>query len=100
MPDDGDLGGVPAMIAAGDGTRSIRRAVFMRVQEDVPFDPGVGAVEVDQVVAGSDEDIVIKLDDRLFLFPVAAGEVDDVVVAAGAAEEAIPHDAADRKSVV
>ncbi len=93
IPDDGDLGGVPAVITAGDGTRGIRRAVFMRVQEDVPFDPGIGAVEVEHVVAGSGEDVVVKLDDRLFLFTVAAGEIDDVVVAAGAAEEAILDDA-------
>src|SRR5262245_1420939 len=62
----------------------------MGVQEDVPFDPGVGAVQVEQIIVGAHEHVVIKLNDGPG--PVATGEVAGVVVTLHATPEVAAED--------
>src|SRR5690349_20789634 len=67
----------------------------MGVHENVAFNPGIGAIEVEDIVDGANEDVVIVLDNGLAEIAIAAREIHNVVVAAGCcAEEAITHDAA------
>src|SRR5438067_2681162 len=73
-----DLGGVAAVIAYAHAARSIARPVFVRMQKDVAFDPGVGPVQVQLVIAPAKEDIVVELDD--WSRTIAAGEIKNVVV--------------------
>ena len=65
----------------------------MDVQKNVPFNPRVRAVQIQNVIAAAGEDVVVELNDRL-VRPVAAGEVHDVVVAARAPKKTLAHDAA------
>ena len=85
--------GAEIVIAAGNTARAVGRAVLVHVQENVPFDPGVGAVEIEDIIAAADEDVIEILDDGLTQVAVAAGEIHDVVVTVGCAEETMPHNA-------
>ena len=75
--------------ATRDGARGVAHVVSpvgvaVRVQEDVPFDPRVGAVEVQMVVAGPVEHIIEDLQNGAG--PLAPGEVDGVVESVGMAD--------------
>ena len=52
---------------------------FVRVHENVSFHPGIGAVEVQNIIARANKDVVEKLHYRPR--PVASREIHDVVVA-------------------
>ena len=65
IPDHRDLRGAAPAAAARNRGRTVRRAVAVDMQEDVPLDPRVGAVEIQDVVRRADEDVVVELDDRL-----------------------------------
>ena len=62
------------------------------VHEDVALDPGISAVQVENVIGRAGEDVVVELDDRLTQLTIAAGKVNDVLAAAGYAEKAIAND--------
>ena len=64
----------------------------MAVQEDVAFNPGVCAIEIEFVIAATGEDVVDELNDGRRA--VAAGEINDVVVAHGQAEKVPDENAA------
>src|SRR5206468_2861846 len=57
----------------------------VQVQEDVALDPGIGAVEIEAVVVAAGDNIFDEMDDRVRA--IAAGEIDDIIVAGGLAEE-------------
>src|SRR2546426_1411737 len=57
----------------------------MAVQEDVALDPGIGAVEVQLIIARAGKDVIQKLDNGAG--PIATGEINHVVVADGNAKE-------------
>src|SRR5204863_1721721 len=79
VADDGDLRGVAAVVAAADGARGIGRTVLVAMQEDVPFNPGVRAIEIKLVIAAAGENVVDELNDGRRA--VAAGKIDHVIVA-------------------
>src|SRR5437762_3173162 len=67
----------------------------MSVHENIAFNPGVGAIDVENIVNGASEDVVKVLDDGLAKIAIAARKIHNVVVAGGCcAEETITHDAA------
>ena len=82
--------------AAGDGAGGIERVVravgvAVGVQEDVAFNPGVRAVEVEMIIARAVEDVVDDLENGTG--PLAAGEVNGVIEAVGAAEVIVAENA-------
>ena len=78
--------------AAGDRTGTVGGCrVPVAVHKNVPFNPGIGAVEVENVVVGTVEDAVEDLQDGAGA--VTAGEVDAVVVTLRLAEPAVADDA-------
>src|ERR1043166_8985853 len=79
--------------SAGNGAGRVARVVVagrvaMDVQEDVSFDPGIGAVEIQAIVARAVEDIVDDLEDwpSARALALATGEVDRVVETPGMAK--------------
>src|SRR5688572_18694629 len=78
ISDDRDLGSIGIVRAAADTAGGIGRAVAMNVHEDVPFDPRVGAVEIQNIVIAAVEYVVDELHDGPR--PVATGEIDRVIV--------------------
>ena len=62
------------------------------MQKDVALDPGIGAIEIQNVIGGSDEDIVIELNQSRGR-TAAPREVHDVIVATGRAEVTMANDA-------
>ena len=66
----------------------------MHVEKDVTLDPGIGAVQVEHVVARAREDVIVELDDSFAEVPIATGEIHNVVVPGGSAKEAVAHYAA------
>ena len=52
------------LVAAADRGRGIRRAVLVAMQEDVAFNPSIGAVEIQDVVTAAGEHVVDHLEDR------------------------------------
>jgi hypothetical protein len=80
ITDDGQLGGIAAVVAARDCGRTVRRrTVSMHMHKDVAFDPSVRSIEVQTVVLRAAEHIIDKMHD--WTRPVPAGEIDDIVVA-------------------
>ena len=90
VPDDRDLGRVRIVRPPADCARGIRRTVPVHVHEDVPFHPGIRAVEIQDIIVGPGEDIVDHLEDRTG--SVATREIDGVVVAARRPKEAMADD--------
>ena len=81
------------VIAPRNCGRTVRGvAVLVRVKENVAFNPGVGAIQIEDIVRGSAEHVIVELDNGLPVIPVSAGKIHDVVIPAGRAEETIPHD--------
>jgi len=64
--------------------------IAMDVHENVPLDPGVGAVEVQAIVARAVKDVIDNLQNRAG--PIAASEVDGVVEAPGVPEIVVAED--------
>jgi hypothetical protein len=62
------------------------------VQKNVSFDPRIGAVEVEDVIIGTNEDVVEELDDRPGT--VAASEIHGIVVADRLADKVSLEDTA------
>src|ERR1035441_7199310 len=62
------------------------------MHENIALNPRISAVQVQNVIGGAGEDVVVILDDRLTQVAIPAGIIHDVVVAAGRAKEAFPHD--------
>src|SRR5262245_24602489 len=85
VADDRHLGSVAAVAASADGAGGIGRTVLVAMQEDVPFDPSVRAVEIKLVIAAAGKDVVDELNDRPR--SIAASEIDHVAVAKGCAEK-------------
>src|ERR1017187_10619310 len=61
------------------------------MQEYIALNPRIGAIQVQNVIGGAVEDVVVVLDDRLPQVAISAGIIHDIVVATGRAEEAFPH---------
>ena len=95
--EDGPLGKLIGEIdAAGNRAARVARIVgagwvAMDVHENIAFDPGVGAVEIEVVVRGAVEDVVNDLQNGAR--PLASGEVDRVVKTPGVAEIIVPENA-------
>src|SRR6267142_745080 len=66
----------------------------MGVHENIAFDPCIGAVQVEHVIDRASENVIVVLDNFLAEIAIAAGEIHDVVIAAGIAKETITDDAA------
>src|SRR5205814_5241834 len=95
--EDGPVGVLANEIdPAGDGAGGIQGVIgtgriAMDVHEDIPFDPGVGGVEVEAIVGSAIEDVVDELEDGARA--IAASEINGVVEAPGVAEIVIAEDA-------
>src|SRR6266850_2484537 len=63
----------------------------MDVHEDVAFDPRVGAIEVQAIIAGAVEDVVDDLEDGAG--PIAAREINGVVERPGVAKIIVAENA-------
>ena len=63
----------------------------MDMHEDVAFDPGVGAVEVEAIIRSAIKDVVDELQNGVGA--IATGEVDGVVETPGMAEIVIAENA-------
>src|SRR6266478_5505520 len=59
------------------------------MQENIAFDPCIGAIEVENIIGSASEDVVVVLNYLLAELTVATGEIHDVVVAARRTEERI-----------
>jgi len=86
---NGDLRSIAAVAAAGDcagcsGDGVLRTQMIMH--EDVPFDPGIGAIEVKHVIARPGKNIVDEMHNWL-AGAIAAGKIDHVVVSLRLTEE-------------
>ena len=57
----------------------------MEVHDNIALDPGIGGVEIDAVITAAEEDVVDKSADGAR--KLSTGEIDDVVVAGGCAED-------------
>ena len=68
------------VIVVDDGSTDRTAEIVDRIAER---DPRVRAIQIKLVVAPTDEDVVVILDDRLPQVPVAAREIHDVVVTGG-----------------
>src|SRR5262249_35823991 len=83
----GDFRGLPAVVATGNCSGTVRCvAVSVNVQENISFDPPVGAVEVEAIVLPSAENVLDEVNDRL-AGAVSAGKIHDVIVTEGAAKK-------------
>ena len=63
----------------------------MRVHEDVSFNPGISAVEIEMIIGSAIKDVVNDLEDRTGA--IAPGEVDGVVEAPGVAKIVVAENA-------
>ena len=52
----------------------------MAMEENVAFDPSIGPIQINQIIATADEHVVQQLEDRPR--PLATGEIEDVVIVA------------------
>ncbi len=95
VADNGDLRSIASRVPARDragGAQGRMHWIHVSVHEDIALDPGVGAIEVENVIGSAKEDVVVVLDDRLTQVAIAAGIIHNVIVAAGRAEETLAND--------
>ena len=64
----------------------------MNVEEDISFDPSVRAVQIEEVIATTDKDIIKKLNNWFVELAITAREIDDIVIAGGRSKETLPND--------
>src|SRR4051794_1888611 len=76
---DRDLGSVPGIVAPAHATGSVGRAILVGMDKNIVLHPGVGPVEIEDVIAGAHKDVVDEMNDRAR--PIAAREIDHVVIA-------------------
>src|SRR4029450_6026001 len=82
-----DFRGVSAAVTTGDSSGTIGGAtISMHVHENVALNPSVRPIQIKAVVLRTGENVVNELNDRR-AGAVAAGEIHDVAVTDGAAEE-------------
>ena len=95
VPDDRDLRGIAAVVAAGDRAGGAQRRVHrphVRVHKNIALDPGVSAIEIKYVISRADKNVVVELDDRLTQVAIASSIIHDVIRAGRCAEETLAHD--------
>src|SRR5204863_7601239 len=90
IPDDRDFGSLSAVVTAAHTAGGIGRSITVRMHEDVSFDPRVRAVEIQQVVVAAHENVIQEMHNRAT--PIAAREINRVVVTADPAEEVARED--------
>src|SRR5439155_1928575 len=94
VAEDGDFGGVAAVVPAADGAGRVRgAAVLVQVQKDVSLDPRIRAIEVEPVIIAAGDDVINELHDRLAR-PVSSSEINHVIVAVRLAEKVAQENSA------